>query len=60
MIMKIWAAKKRGEMKALGATELAEMFELVVRICALDEKLTSTRNKVLSKKVPKLRCKTSA
>ena len=58
--MKIWAAKKRGEMKALGATELAEMFDLMIRICALDEKLAITSNKIVSSKVPKFRCKTSA
>ena len=58
--MKTWAEKRRQEMEMLGAAELAEMFDLVVRICALDEKLAITRNKVLSTKVPKFRCKTSA
>ena len=43
--MKTWAEKRRREMEMLGATELAEMFDLVVKICALDEKLASNRDK---------------
>lgn len=42
--MKTWAEKRRREMEMLGATELAEMFDLVAKICAMDEKLSSTRN----------------
>lgn len=31
-------------MEMLGARELAEMFDLVAKMCALDEKLSGTRN----------------
>ncbi|MFH1113190.1 MAG: hypothetical protein V1792_04655 [Pseudomonadota bacterium] len=37
--MKAWAEKRRKEMQACGAGELAHMFELVSRICDLEEQL---------------------
>jgi hypothetical protein len=37
--MKAWAEKRRREMEAGGATELARMFELVARLCELQEEL---------------------
>ena len=60
MLMKIWAEKKRGEMEALGATELAEMFDLVVKICVLDEKRALSRKDTLSSSEPRFKTKTSA
>ncbi len=35
--MKAWAEKRRRELAAAGATELAHMFETVVRMCEADE-----------------------
>ncbi len=35
--MKAWAEKRRRELEAAGATELAHMFETVVRMCEADE-----------------------
>jgi hypothetical protein len=58
--MKIWAEKKKGEMEVLGATELAEMFDLVVRICVLDEKLAVSRNNMLPSTEPQFDTQTSA
>lgn len=42
--MKAWAKKRRREMQACGAAELAHMFELVSRICDLEEQLGWVRN----------------
>jgi hypothetical protein len=35
--MKAWAEKRRRELEASGEAELAHMFELVVRMCEVDE-----------------------
>ncbi len=35
--MKAWAEKRRRELEAAGATELAHMFETVVKMCEADE-----------------------
>jgi hypothetical protein len=35
--MKAWAEKRRRELEAAGATELARMFETVVKMCEADE-----------------------
>jgi hypothetical protein len=35
--MKAWAEKRTQELEAAGATELARMFETVVRMCEADE-----------------------
>ncbi len=35
--MKAWAEKRKHEVEALGATELAEMFHLIIRLCELEE-----------------------
>lgn len=35
--MKAWAEKRRRELEAAGDMELAHMFELVVRMCEVDE-----------------------
>ena len=43
-IMKAWAEKRRQQVQACGATELARMFELVSRICDLEEQLSIVRN----------------
>ncbi len=37
--MKEWAKKRRQELEAIGEKELAEMFQLVVKICELEEEL---------------------
>jgi hypothetical protein len=37
--MKEWAKKRGQELEAMGAKELAEMFQLVVKICELEEQL---------------------
>jgi hypothetical protein len=42
--MKTWAEERRRQMEMVGATELAEMFDLVVKMCALEEKLSSNRD----------------
>jgi hypothetical protein len=39
--MKAWAEKRRQELEAIGERELAEMFQLVIRICELEEQLTA-------------------
>lgn len=38
--MKAWAEKRGRQMEAMGEKELAEMFQLVVRIYELEERLT--------------------
>jgi hypothetical protein len=37
--MKEWAKKRIEELEAMGEQELAEMFQLVVKICELEEQL---------------------
>jgi hypothetical protein len=37
--MKTWAEKRRKEMAAIGATELADMFKAIVRLCELEEQI---------------------
>jgi hypothetical protein len=37
--MKEWAKKRRQELEAIGERELAEMFQLVIRLCELEEQL---------------------
>ena len=37
--MKEWAKKRRQELEVMGERELAEMFQLVIRICELEEQL---------------------
>jgi hypothetical protein len=43
--MKTWAEKRKREMERLGATELAEMFDLVIKICVQDEELPVVRTR---------------
>ncbi len=43
--MKRWAEKRREAMAAMGYKELADIFELVVRICELEEQLYPELNK---------------
>ncbi len=43
-IMRAWAEKRRRQMEEIGALELARMFELVSRICELDEQLGCVRH----------------
>jgi len=38
--MKAWAQKRKREMEVVGENELAVMFDLVVRLCELDEQLS--------------------
>jgi hypothetical protein len=38
--MKAWAEKRGRQMEAMGEKELAELFQLVVRIYELEERLT--------------------
>ena len=42
--MKQWAEKRRGEMEAIGATELAEMFATIVKLYELEEKVKGARS----------------
>jgi hypothetical protein len=35
--MKTWAARRKQEFEAMGHIELARMFELIVKICELEE-----------------------
>jgi hypothetical protein len=42
--MKAWAEKRRRELEASGEAELARMFELVVRMCEVDEVLPSSKS----------------
>lgn len=37
--MKEWAKKRRRELEAMGEKELVEMFQLVIKICELEEQL---------------------
>ena len=39
--MKAWVLKRRQEIEAAGEKELAELFQLVIKICELEEKLLS-------------------
>ena len=39
--MKAWALKRRYETEAAGEKELAEVFQLVIKVCELEEQLTS-------------------
>jgi hypothetical protein len=41
--MKAWALKRRQEIEAAGEKELAEVFELVIKICELEEQLMADR-----------------
>ncbi len=37
--MKAWAQKRKEEVEAAGEKELAEVFQLVIKICELEEQL---------------------
>ncbi len=37
--MKAWALKRREELESAGEKELAEVFQLVIKICELEEQL---------------------
>jgi hypothetical protein len=37
--MKTWAENRRRYMEALGAIELADMFNTIVKLCELDEQI---------------------
>ncbi len=41
--MKAWALKRRQEVEAAGEKELAEVFQLVIKICELEEQLMADR-----------------
>jgi hypothetical protein len=42
--MKTWAEQRMQDMESVGAFELAQVFELVAKICDLDEQLISSRS----------------
>lgn len=42
--MKTWAEQRMHDMEAVGAIELARVFELVAKICDLDEQLIAIRS----------------
>ncbi len=42
--MKTWAEKRRREMEAVGATELADMFKTIVKLCELEDQLKSLKD----------------
>ncbi len=40
--MKEWAKKRKEELEEIGAIELAEIFQLLVNICELEEQYVET------------------
>ncbi|MEW6140132.1 MAG: hypothetical protein AB1733_18055 [Thermodesulfobacteriota bacterium] len=42
--MKTWAEQRMQDMESVGAFELARVFELVAKICDLDEQLIASRS----------------
>ncbi len=42
--MKTWAERRKREMEAIGATELAEMFSTIVKLCELEERVKSLKD----------------
>jgi hypothetical protein len=46
--MKAWAEKRRRELEASGEAELARMFELVVRMCEVDEVVPCSKAATIS------------
>jgi hypothetical protein len=46
--MKTWAEKRRRELEASGEAELAHMFELVVRMCEVDEVVPCSKDVTIS------------
>ncbi len=42
--MRTWAEKRTRELEAMGETELAEVFRLVIKICDLEEQLKNNRD----------------
>ncbi len=41
--MRAWAERRRREMQGLGSPELARMFELVAKLCELEEQVAGLR-----------------
>jgi hypothetical protein len=39
--MKEWAEKRRQELEAIGEKELAALFQLVIKICEIEQQLTA-------------------
>jgi len=39
--MKAWAEKRRQEIEAMGEKDLAQVFQLIIKICELEEQLIS-------------------
>jgi hypothetical protein len=39
--MKAWAQRRKQELESMGEKELAEVFQLVIKICELEEELMS-------------------
>jgi hypothetical protein len=46
--VKAWVEKRRRELEASGESELARMFELVVRMCEVDEVVPNSRSVLIS------------
>lgn len=42
--MKTWAEKRQRQMEAMGATELAEMFKTIVKLCELEEQIDALQD----------------
>jgi hypothetical protein len=42
--MKTWAEKRQRDMETIGATELAEMFRTIVKLCELEEQISASRD----------------
>lgn len=42
--MKTWAEKRQRQMEAMGATELAEMFKTIVKLCELEEQISAPQD----------------
>jgi hypothetical protein len=42
--MRAWAERRRREMEGIGSAELARMFELIARLCELEEQVAGLRD----------------
>jgi hypothetical protein len=45
--MKEWAKKRKQELEVIGAIELAEVFQLIVNLCELEEQSRGPHNPIL-------------
>jgi hypothetical protein len=45
--MREWAERRRQEMEGIGSPELARMFELVARLCEMEEQASRLREEAI-------------